>query len=177
MKPAACLTPEAALRHVTPFECMVRQLGEQAADASRHQAEAAGARRVAAASEQAVRAERQAAEALRQQLQEAAASLAPLRDIEVTAIWMLSWNAVCWRTDFELHQCWLQSAFGCVSSGVGCVAQARHLALAEELKGATGRVEHLSDSLAAADQEHAQLTVQLRAAQAQVSLWRTHAIV
>jgi hypothetical protein len=64
-----------------------RQLGEQAADASRHQAEAAGARRLAAASEQAVRGERQAADALRQQLQEATASLGHLRDIEVTAHW------------------------------------------------------------------------------------------
>jgi hypothetical protein len=68
------------------LHCIFRQLGEQAADASRHQAEAGGAKRLAAASEQAVRAERQAADTLRQQLQEAAASLGRLQDIEVTAL-------------------------------------------------------------------------------------------
>jgi hypothetical protein len=51
-------------------------------------------------------------------------------------------------------------------------AQARHLALAEELKGAVGRVQHLTLATAAADQENAQLTAQLQAAQAQVRLRR-----
>ena len=60
-----------------------RQLGEQAAESSRKQAEAAGAKRLAAATAQAVESERQAAETLRRQLQEAAASLKPLQDIEV----------------------------------------------------------------------------------------------
>ena len=77
------MTTEAAVQTVS---LRPRQLGEQAADASRQQAEAAGAKRLAAASEQAVRAERQAVDTLRQQLQEATARLGPLQDIEVTAL-------------------------------------------------------------------------------------------
>ena len=54
--------------------------------------------------------------------------------------------------------------------------QARHLALAEELKGAIGRVQHLTSAAAAADQEQAQLTVQLQAAQVQVRTWNACAV-
>lgn len=49
-------------------------------------------------------------------------------------------------------------------------AQERHLALTDELAGATARIGRLTEAAVAADQQNAQLTIDLKAAQTQVNL-------